>query len=174
MEVQSLAVVTVFRSRVAPMDEKVFVGDLIVGLEQLVNKSVQHQPGHQPVLFGGKAGEAVPEVNPEDLKSLWKLQHDRGAMHLGREHAIGIDVAQQICKAGADMQALFYRSTLLWLMERMASEQFAPFTKDGQPIDAAFSAAAKVPAEWMGGEIRQRPPFNPDEFVRLCNEGQNV
>jgi hypothetical protein len=50
-------------------------------------------------------------------------------------------------------------------------EQFAAFTKDGQPIDAAFRAAAKVPAEWMEvGVARQCPPFDMNEFTRLCAE----
>ena len=55
-------------------------------------------------------------------------------------------------------------------MSRIVPEQFAAVTKDGQPIDAAFRAAAKVSAEWMGvGVVRQGPPFDMNEFTAaLC------
>jgi hypothetical protein len=55
-------------------------------------------------------------------------------------------------------------------MTLVGKERFTPFTKDGQPVDAAFRAAAKVPAEWMGEGIMQQAPFNVDEFVRLCSD----
>ena len=153
------------------MDEKPFLGDTIVGLEGLVNKNVQQQPA-PPLSFGGKRGEPVPEVDPDDLKALWCARHERQAQapHAG-EHAMSLDVAQQICKPGADVYAVFYRLGFLWLMTQFVPDQIAAFTKEGQPIDAAFRAAAKVPAEWMGvGIVREGPPFDVNEFVRLCSE----
>lgn len=38
--------------------------------------------------LGGKPGEAVPEVDPEDLKALWREQQKIQAMHPG-QHATG-------------------------------------------------------------------------------------
>jgi len=35
-------------------------------------------------------------------------------------------------------------------MNQMAPAQLAQFMREGQPDDAVFQAAAKVPAEWMG------------------------
>lgn len=149
-------------------DDKAFLESTIVGLERLVNKNIQPP---SPLSLGGKPGEPVPEVDPDDLKSLWELQRSRGAMSPGQEHAIGFDLIKHSCKPGADVQAVCYRLSFLWIMTRIASEQFAAFTRDGQPVDAAFRAAAKVPAESMGvGIVREGPPFNPDEFMRLCNE----
>jgi hypothetical protein len=122
--------------------------------------------------FGGNPGEPIPQVDPEDLKALWRLQRDVEARHPGQQIAIGCnELAQHYCKPGADIQAVGYRVSFLWLMSRIVPEQFAAFTKDGQPIDAAFRAAAKVPAEWMEvGVARQRPPFDMNEFTRLCAE----
>jgi len=121
--------------------------------------------------FGGKPGEPVPEVDPEDLKALWQLQCDVEKQHPGQQVAIGLEVAQHYCKAGADIQAVGYRVSLLWLMSRIVPEQFAALTKDGQPIDAAFRAAAKVSAEWIGvGVVRQGPPVDMNELTRLCAE----
>jgi hypothetical protein len=66
---------------------------------------------------------------------------------------------------------LLATASVFVVMSRFVPEQFAAFTKDGQPIDAAFRAAAKVPAEWMEvGVVRQGPPFDMNEFTRLCAE----
>ena len=57
------------------------------------------------------------------------------------------------------------------MLSRLAPEQLAQFTRDGQPDDAVFRAAAKVPTEWMGvGIVREGPPFDVNEFLRLCEE----
>src|ERR1700690_2756442 len=125
----------------------------------------------KPPVFGGMQGEPVPQVDPEDLKILWRAQQELQARHPGGQVAVGSELLQQICKPGADIQALGYRASLMWLLTQIAPEQFIPFVKDGQPIDAAFRAAANIPAEWMEpGIVRQGPPFDVNEFLRLCHE----
>jgi hypothetical protein len=124
----------------------------------------------KPPIFGGMPGEPVPEVDAEDLKILWQKQQELQARHPGGQVGIGMDLLQQICKPGADIHALGYRASLLWLLTQIAGKEFAPFVKDGQPIDAAFRAAAKVPAEWMGEGPTRQAPFNVDEFLSLCSE----
>ena len=148
------------------MDEK-FIRKASEAVDNWTNKEL----GKTPPRFGGDPGEPIPQVDPEDLKALWRLQRDVEARHPGQQIAIDNELAQHYCKPGADMQAVSYRVSFLWLMSRFVPEQFAAFTKDGQPIDAAFRAAAKVPAEWMGvGVARQGPPFDVNEFTRLCAE----
>ena len=122
-----------------------------------------------PPFFGLNPGEAVPEVDPEDLKTLWQEQQELQGRHPGKQVAMGRDLAEQICKPGADIPALGYRASMLWLLSQIARERFEPFTKDGQPIDAAFRAAAKVPVEWMGEGFTTKAPFDVDEFLRLCS-----
>jgi hypothetical protein len=122
-----------------------------------------------PPRFGGQPGEPVPEVDPQDLKATWEFHQKLQGEHPGEQVATGVGVAQAICKPGADIRAVGYRSTTIWIMSRFAPEQIAPFMKDGQPTDAVFRAAAKVPLEWMGaGIVRQGPPFDVKEFLRLC------
>lgn len=120
--------------------------------------------------FGGMPGEPVPQVNPEDLKILWRTQQELQARHPGLQAVAGRDLAQRICTEGAATDAVGYRMSLLWLLSQIASAQFAAFLKNGEPIDAAFRAAANVPAEWMGEGITQQAPFDVDEFLRLCGE----
>jgi hypothetical protein len=146
---------------------------LLEDIHQAVQPEIAKLESQRPTSpqFGGKPGEPVPEVDPEDLKALWQLQRDVEKQHPGQQVAIGLEVAQHYCKPGADMQAIGYRVSFLWLGTQITPEQFAAFTKDGQPTDAAFRAAAKVPAEWMGvGVARHGPPFDVNEFMRLCAE----
>jgi hypothetical protein len=124
----------------------------------------------KPPLFEGMPGEPVPQVDPEDLKTLWQKQQEIQARHPGQLVATGVGYAQQICKAGADIQAVGYRVNLLWLLSQIAPTQFAAFLRDGQPIDAAFRAAAKVPAAWIGEGITGQAPFDLEEFLQLCSE----
>lgn len=42
-----------------------------------------------PPMFGGKPGEPVPEVDPEDLKIVWKINRDLQARHPGQQVATG-------------------------------------------------------------------------------------
>jgi hypothetical protein len=122
-----------------------------------------------PPQFGGQPGEPVPAVDPEDIKASWEFQQERQAEHPGEQIAVAASLAQSICKPGADIQAVGYRSMMIWMMTQVAREQIAPFLKDGQPTDALFHAAAKVPLEWMEvGIVQNGPPFDLNEFLRLC------
>jgi hypothetical protein len=132
-------------------------------------KSPEQPPSMvQPPLFGGKPGEPVPAVDPDDVKSVWKLGKDAEARG---SKAIGDGLKRQACKPGADTEAVLYRTSLLWMMTQMPPEVLERFMREDQSNDAVFRAAAKVPAEWMGvGIVRNGPPFDVNEFLRLCGE----
>ena len=118
--------------------------------------------------FGGNPGEPVPVVDPEDLKSVWQLGKDAAARGV---KAVGDVIFKQACKPGADATAVFYRASLIWMLTQIAPELLVRFTRDGQPDDVVFRAAATVPAEWMGvGIVREGPPYDVNEFLRLCEE----
>jgi len=126
-----------------------------------------------PPPFGGKPGEPVPEVDPDDLRTVWEMNRELQARSPGGG-AIDIDIFEQACKPGANVHATLYRSNLFWIVSMIAPAQWAMVTKDGQPTNAAFCAAAKVPMEWMGvGIVRKGPPFDVEQFVRLCAESSD-
>src|SRR5262249_34489952 len=113
--------------------------------------------------------EPVAEVDPEDVKNVWQIGRDAQASN-GRGVAIGADLIKQACKPGAEIVAVSYRATFPWLMRLIAPEDLR-FTQDCQPDDSVFRAAAKVPAEWTGvGIVRDGPPFDLNEFLRLCGQ----
>jgi hypothetical protein len=121
--------------------------------------------------FGREAGKPVPAVDPEDVKTVWQIGREAQANHPGQNVAIGGDLMRHACKPEADIEAVGYRSSLLWLVNRVAPEQMAQFTREGEPNDAAFRAVAKIPAEWAGvGIVREGLPFDLREFFRLCDE----
>ena len=53
----------------------------------------------QPPLFGGEAGEPVPQVDPEDVKAIWKLGKDVQRRHPGEHVGIDVQVLEQTWKA---------------------------------------------------------------------------
>lgn len=112
----------------------------------------------------GNAGEPVPAVDPEDVKAVRQITKD--ILARSRARAIGAEIFKQAYKPGADMEAVAYRSRLIWIVNQLTPGQLERFSED-----ALCRAAAKVPAEWMGvGIMRQGLPFDVDEFLRLCAE----
>lgn len=146
------------------MDDEKFLRNVDKALGNWLGEEAQ-----EPPRFGGEPGEPVPVVDPEDVKTVWQIGRDIQANHAGKNVAVGADLMKQACKPGANMEAVTYRSWFVWLITQFAPEHLARFTREGQPDDAVFRAAATVPAEWIGvGIVRESLPFDVNEFLRLC------
>jgi len=110
-------------------------------------------------------GDPIPEVDPEELKSVWT-----GAMRVSKE------------ETNRNTDALMYRAKVIWIVWKMAPVKLAKFTKDGQLQnlqqlldlqDCVFRTAAKIPLKFMAvGHETQIPPFDVDEFVQICGGNQ--
>jgi hypothetical protein len=149
-------------------------------------------------VFGGKPGEPVPAVDPDDLKAVWQLHRDVEASYPGERFAIDMSIMAAACKPGADVHAIAYRAGQLAVATQMLPQQLTKLhkegylddaayraavnnllpaqvssrMKDGQLDDAVFRAAATVSMEWTGvGVVRDGLPFNMDEFARLIAQG---
>ncbi len=148
------------------MDDEKFLRNVDGALGHWLDRELQ-----EPARFGGKPGEPVPAVDPEDVKTVWQIGREAQANHAGKHVGVEIDLMKHACKPGANIEAVSYRAGLAWLITQIAPEHLARFTREGQPDDAVFRAAAKVPAEWMGvGIVQQGLPFDENEFLRLCGE----
>jgi hypothetical protein len=123
-----------------------------------------------PPLFGGSAGEPVAEVDPQDLKALWHLGRDIQARNPGRNVATGFDQMKAVCQPGANAHAVWYRSSMIWLLNQFAQGQLAPWVKDDQVSDAVFQTMATIPMEWVGHTERVGLPFDVEEFFRQLRE----
>ena len=102
----------------------------------------------QPPKFGGEPGESVPEVDPDDVKTAWKIQTEAEARNPGKLIATGSDLLQRSCKPGANIQAIGYRAAVLFMVRQIAPEQWAQLTDDGQPQDRFFLQQPRFP--WNG------------------------
>jgi hypothetical protein len=120
--------------------------------------------------FGGEAGESVPEVDPDDLKAIWQIGEELQATHSGEKVAVGVEVMKQVCKPGANIEATWYRSSVIWMLTHVAQQQLAPWLRDGRVADPVFHIMASIPMEWVGSEVRQGLPFNVEEFLSRLNE----
>jgi hypothetical protein len=99
---------------------------------------------------------------------------DADARHPGKNVAVGIDLMRRACRPGTNIESVSYRAGFLWMMSYIAPED-PRFTRDRQPDEAVFRAAAMVPAVWMGvGIVREAPPFDVKEFLWLCGEGNQI
>lgn len=130
-------------------------------------------PANPPSL-GGNPGEPVPEVDPEDLKTLWREGRDiqaRQPRQPGQQVATGFDLIKAICKPGANVDAVWYRSSMIWALNQFAQAQLAPWVKDEQVSDAVFQTMATIPMEWIGRAEREGLPFDVEEFFRRLREG---
>jgi len=108
-----------------------------------------------PFSFGGNAGEPVPEVDPEDLKTIWQESRAVQARHHGQNAAIGFELMKAICKPGANIEAVAYRSTMIWVLKKFAQEQLAPWVNEEQVSDAVFRTMAAISMEWLGHTPRR-------------------
>jgi len=121
-------------------------------------------------IFGfNKAGEPVPEVDPEDVKTVWNLYRDVATRHPGQAVGIGSSVVEQACKPGANAFAVSYRRAMLHALT--AWGELSPWVRDGELDDALFQVAATVPMKWMGvGVEHQGLPLDEEDFLRRVRE----
>jgi hypothetical protein len=114
--------------------------------------------------FGGEPGTQVPEVNPEDLKTVWEA-----FKQMGPGAQIDVIIFERLCKPGADVQAVCYRAQMMSLVARLIqTQQLAP-NKDGSLDMKVFKAAAKMPLEWIEtGVVREGLPFDVEKFLQQC------
>ena len=119
-----------------------------------------------PLSFGGNPGEPVAEIDRDDLKMVWQETQNLLARVPGESVGITFEVIQGFCKPVANAQAVWYRSTMIWVLKRFAQEQLAPWVKDEEVSDAVFQTMATIPMEWIGHAEREGLPFDVEEFFR--------
>ena len=120
-------------------------------------------------MVSGAPGEAVPQVDPEDLMAVWNLGQEVKRDHPDGGIAIGMSIFEATCKSGAIVKAVVYRTNKIDILRYVAPEIMDPLIQD--KLDAVLRTAATIPMEWMGvGVVRQGFPFDADEFIRRVSE----
>jgi hypothetical protein len=128
----------------------------------------------------------IPTVDPVDLKSVWAMLEElkRDFEKRVPDHAsnqsigIGVDCYERVCSPGADVGAVWYRVSMLGLLQMMGKEAGEPALSgltDDKPSDAVFRALATLPMTGMNpGVTHDGLPFDPAELVRLIKEAESA
>jgi hypothetical protein len=128
-----------------------------VGEKTMLEESIPELDG-----FIGKPGEAVPAVDPADLKAVWAYQQETAARYPQGGVFTGMGVLKHLCSPGADVRAVWYRSMMLGLLERMLESAWP----GGKPSEAAFTVTSRMELKWMGVGVPSRGlPFDVGEFL---------
>jgi hypothetical protein len=128
----------------------------------------------KPPQFGGEPGTPVPEVDAEDVKAVRRQYLEIEQDHPGRQVAIGMELLKNVCKPGANIEAVYYRHAQLHVLKIIAEQNVIPklsldtITTNGDFKDSAFEAISKVPMQWMGDVPMQGLPFDLERFLQLC------
>jgi hypothetical protein len=117
---------------------------------------------------------SIPAANPDDLKTLWKLQKDLESRYGQQGVIMGIGLNQQsVLSSGANFGDVFYR--LSWLRHLQILSEAGhlnfPWVHDGEPEAAVFKALAIVPMTGRRpGVVYERPPFDVEELIKLIKK----
>jgi hypothetical protein len=119
----------------------------------------------EPSFLGGKSGQPVPQVDPDDVKAVWAVHEDVARRHPGKQVGIGKGMFEHVCKPDADIAAVVYRAGMLRMLLQNGDENLTPWMNGEEPGDVLFRAAAQTGMEWIGEELRHGWPFDLDEFL---------
>jgi hypothetical protein len=121
--------------------------------------------------FAGKPGEPVPQVDPDDLKTVFEFVREAAKDHPVGGIGFSAKIFKGILKPGADVGAICYRRMMLHGLVSIAPEHLALWMKDGQLDDIVFREAAQIPMEFIGAGVeRQGWPFDVDELLRRIGD----
>lgn len=110
----------------------------------------------------------VTAVKPGDLKAVCALMRDVRAHHTAGQ-SVGIDsrAYENACSPGADVDAVWYRASMLGLLQMLPESPLTPWMHDGELDDAVLQVAATFPMKKMEvGVVHHGPPFDVQEFVK--------
>jgi hypothetical protein len=117
----------------------------------------------------------VAAVDPADLKSVCAFMREARTT-ARRNTAISIGLYESMCSPGADVDAVWYRASMLGLLEMLlpnvAPQMFpesplTPWTHNGELDDAVFQVAATFPMKNMEvGVVHNELPFDLEEFLK--------
>src|SRR6266478_3908268 len=90
-----------------------------------------------PNLWAGSGEGTVATVNPDDLKKVWQVSAEFQAKNPGHG-AIGSTLYESVCSPGADVTAVWYRASMLGMLQMFPKSPLAQWTHDGELDVAVF------------------------------------
>src|SRR5260370_72732 len=112
--------------------------------------------------FFGARGNDVAAVNPDDLRNVWTMMRDLQARDLeGQIGSISSGLYEGACSSGANVVAVWYRASILGVLQMLPGNPLTPWSHEGKLDDAVFQIAATFPMKKLprsGSPHRQACP----------------
>lgn len=119
---------------------------------------------HVSDFLGGSGGD-VAAVDAADLKAVRAFMRNSRPGPTAR--GISGGMYESMCSPGANVEAVWYRASMLGLLEMLAGKMLTPWTNDGELDDKVIQVAATFPMKKMEvGVIHEGPPFDVAEFLK--------
>jgi hypothetical protein len=125
--------------------------------------------------------DSVAAVDPADLRNIWMMQRDAQSGHADQPFTIDIRSFEQACSPEADIQALWYRISILQMLTG-AMGLLSRWLRDGELADVVFQVASTFPMKRVPVGVLtkylyvdgapQGPPFDAQLFIEQI-EKQN-
>jgi len=90
---------------------------------------------------------SIPPVNPDDLRSVWKMQDEIAAQNANQPGLIGRELYARACSPGANVMAVWFRVSMLRVMA--AEVGLLPREMPSKVRAAVFDVMAKFEMKRM-------------------------
>jgi len=118
--------------------------------------------------FFGARGNDVTAVNSDDLRKVWKMMRDLQApTPAGPSGSSSSGLYESVCSPGANVVAVWYRASMLEVLQMLPGNPLTPWSREGQLDDTVFKVAATFPMKKLPiGLVKDGLPFDVQELVK--------
>src|SRR6266478_8541295 len=118
--------------------------------------------------FFGARGTDVAAVNPNDLRNVWTMMRDLQAhAQAGQSGSISSGLYESACSPGANVVAVWYRASILGVLQMLPGNPLTPWSHGGELDDAVFQIAATFPMKKLPiGLVKNGRPLDVQELVK--------
>ena len=118
--------------------------------------------------FFGARGNDVTAVNSDDLRNVWKMMRDLQARAPAcQSGSFSSGLYENACSPGANVVAVWYRASILEVLQMVPGNPLMPWTHGDELDDAVFQIAATFPMKKLPvGLVKNALPFDVQELVK--------
>jgi len=118
--------------------------------------------------FWGARGNDVATVSPDDLRNVWTMMRDLEARtQAGQTGSLSSRLYEGACSPGANVLAVWYRASILGVLQILPGNPLTPWSHGGELDDAVFQIAATIPMKKLPiGLVKNGLPLDVQELVK--------
>src|SRR6266404_3437080 len=118
--------------------------------------------------FFGARGNDVTAVSPDDLRNVWTMMRDLEARtQAGQTGSLSSRLYEVACSPGANVLAVWYRASILGVLQMLPGNPLTPWSHGGELDDAVFQIAATFPMKKLPvGLVKNGLPLDVQELVK--------